>query len=185
MSAWDLTNVINEECNEVSTSFIKRPEDISISFDQINITTVHASDTTTSLLNQTYLTDIHPTERPNLGGNSILLSATTVDPDTQGTDNTMHTSNNPIDSQYAKIIHLSVCSNTKVEWITTTINYATEEYAIHFPETNIDPEIVEDFPSLSSIWPSIFIGKQMTNGNPLNRIRFGNYEEHTPIDALK
>ena len=107
MSAWDLTNVINEECNEVSTSFIKRPEDISISFDQINITTVHASDTTTSLLNQTYLTDIHPTERPNLGGNSILLSATTVDPDTQGTDNTMHTSNNPIDSQYAKIIHLS------------------------------------------------------------------------------
>ena len=69
-----------------------------------------------------------------------------------------------------------------VEWITTTVNYVTEEYAIHFPESNFDPEIVEHFPSVSGIWPAIFMGNQITKDNSLNRTRFENYQSKTPID---
>ena len=39
---------------------------------------------TTNLLNQTDLTNIHPTTKTSLGENGILQSATPVDPDTQG-----------------------------------------------------------------------------------------------------
>lgn len=80
MSSWDLTDVTNEVCNEVSTSFIKHQEDISMNFDQINITIVHASNMTTTLLNQTDLTNIHPTAKTNSEEKGI------VDPDTQGKD---------------------------------------------------------------------------------------------------
>jgi len=81
LSAWDLTDVISEECNEVSTSFIKLQEDISIISDQPNST---SSNLTTNLLNQTDLTNIYPTTKTSFGENGILQSATTVDPDTQG-----------------------------------------------------------------------------------------------------
>ena len=81
LSAWELTDIINEECNDVSTFFTNRQDDVSINYDRMN-SKATANTTTTSAIfeNKTDTNYDHHTTKKALGEDSIYES---VDPDSE------------------------------------------------------------------------------------------------------